>query len=68
MFTRRLQSFKTTGGVSRRARQNFDVLPFVGFVSDFDYEIFLISSVCVAFFASENELGHEAIPGGFNRG
>jgi hypothetical protein len=43
-------------------------LPCVGFVSNFDYEIFVISSVCVAFFTSEDKVGDEAMLGGFNRG
>jgi len=68
MFTRRLQSCKKWGGVSLCSRQNFVALPRIGFVSDFDYEIAVISSVCVALFPSEDEVGDEAMLGGFNRG
>lgn len=42
--------------------------PFIGLVSDFDYETFAIGSVCVTFFASEGEASDEAVLEGFNRG
>ena len=67
MFTRRLRSRKR-GRVSRHARWRCVTLPCIGFVSDLNYEILVISSVCVAFFASEDEVGGEAILGGFNGG
>jgi len=57
-----------TGRISQRTHRNVVTIPCLGFVSNFDYEIFVISSVCVALFASEDEVGDEAILGGFNRG
>ena len=54
--------------VSRCSPQNLVALPCISFVSDLDYEIVVISSVCVAFFPSEDEVGDEAMLGGFNRG
>lgn len=49
-------------------RRNSVALPCIGFVSSFDHEIFVISSICVAFFTSEDKIGDETILGGFNRG
>jgi hypothetical protein len=56
------------GRISRRKGLDFTTLPCSGFVSNFDQKFFVIGSVCVALFASDEEVGDETILEGFNRG
>jgi len=67
MFTRSLQPFKKAARVSWRMRRNFVTLPCLGFVSNFDCKLLVINSVRVAVFTSKDEVGEEAVLGGFNR-
>jgi len=55
-------------GLVGARRIDFVILPSSGFVSNFEYEILIISSVCVTLFTIEDEVSDEAIPEGFKGG